>query len=84
LRATESDPPLPVLAGEKVGVPPERCIVVEDSLVGLRAAKGAGMKCIITYPDSTSDCDFYGEVEPTTFTMNPPLLESLQKNACEK
>jgi hypothetical protein len=50
------------LAGEKIGVPPERCVVVEDSLVGLRAAKGAGMRCIITYTESTKDCDFYAEV----------------------
>lgn len=42
-------------------MPPERCVVVEDSLVGLRAAKGAGMKCIITYTESTKDCDFYAE-----------------------
>ena len=26
-----------------------RCLVVEDSLVGLRAARGAGMRCVITY-----------------------------------
>lgn len=39
-----------------------RCVVVEDSLVGLRAAKGAGMPCIITYTDSTKDQDFYKEV----------------------
>ena len=36
-------------------------VVIEDSLVGLRAAKGAGMKCIITYTESTKDEDFYGE-----------------------
>jgi hypothetical protein len=35
--------------------------VIEDSLVGLRAAKGAGMKCIITYTESTKDEDFYAE-----------------------
>jgi beta-phosphoglucomutase-like phosphatase (HAD superfamily) len=55
------DPIIYQLASEKIGVPPERCVVVEDSLVGLRAAKGAGMKCIITYTDSTADQDFYGE-----------------------
>ena len=27
----------------------------------LRAAKGAGMKCLITYTKSTEDEDFYGE-----------------------
>ena len=30
-------------------------------MVGLRAAKGAGMKCIITYTSSTAGEDFYGE-----------------------
>jgi beta-phosphoglucomutase-like phosphatase (HAD superfamily) len=39
-----------------------RCVVIEDSLVGLRAAKGAGMRCIITYTESTKNEDFYGEV----------------------
>ncbi|EKX53524.1 hypothetical protein GUITHDRAFT_84455 [Guillardia theta CCMP2712] len=55
------DPIIYQLASERIGVPPSRCIVVEDSLVGLRAAKGAGMKCIITYTESTKDQDFYGE-----------------------
>ena len=55
------DPIIYVLASQKIGVPPERCVVVEDSLVGLRAAKAAGMKCIITYTDSTADQDFYAE-----------------------
>jgi len=55
------DPIIYKLAGEKVGLAPENCVVVEDSLVGLRAAKGAGMKCIITYTESTKDCDFYAE-----------------------
>ena len=55
------DPIIYQMASERVQVPPERCVVIEDSLVGLRAAKGAGMKCIITYTESTKDEDFYGE-----------------------
>ena len=35
--------------------------MIEDSLIGLRAALQAGMKCVITYTSSTADCDFYGE-----------------------
>ena len=35
--------------------------MVEDSLVGLRAAVRANMKCIITYTPSTANQDFYGE-----------------------
>ena len=30
-------------------------------MVGLRAAKGAGMNCVITYTPSTQSQDFYGE-----------------------
>ena len=48
-------------AASRIGVPNEKCVVIEDSLVGLRAAKGAGMKCVITYTDSTTTADFYGE-----------------------
>ena len=41
-------------AAERLGVDPARCVVVEDSLIGLQAAKGANMKCIITYTSSTA------------------------------
>lgn len=39
---------------------PTKCVVVEDSAVGLRAAKAAGMRCLITYTASTTNEDFYG------------------------
>lgn len=48
-------------AATRIGVSSSRCVVIEDSMVGLRAAKGAQMKCIITYTDSTKNGDFYGE-----------------------
>lgn len=47
-------------ASSKIGVAPEKCVVIEDSMIGLQSAKGAGMKCIITYTDSTAKEDFYG------------------------
>jgi beta-phosphoglucomutase-like phosphatase (HAD superfamily) len=34
--------------------------VVEDSLIGLQAAAGANMKCIITHTPSTAKQDFAG------------------------
>jgi len=37
---------------------PESCVVVEDSLIGLQAAKGAGMRCLITTTSSTENQDF--------------------------
>lgn len=59
--AKKPDPMIYNVACERLGIPVGRCVVIEDSLVGLRAAKGANMKCIITYTTSTADADFYGE-----------------------
>ena len=48
------------VARERLGLTSAQCVVVEDSMVGLRAAKAADMKCIITYTVQTADEDFYG------------------------
>src|SRR6266566_1697592 len=40
------DPEVYLTAAARVGVPPERCIVVEDALAGIEGARRAGMKCI--------------------------------------
>jgi HAD superfamily hydrolase (TIGR01509 family) len=48
------------VAADRLALDKTKCIVVEDSLVGLRAAKAAGMKCIITYTAETQAEDFYG------------------------
>lgn len=55
------DPMIYNVARERLGLSPEQCIVIEDSLVGLRAAVGANMRCVITYTSSTATADFYGE-----------------------
>ena len=49
------------VAASRLGLPSTACVVVEDSMVGLRAAKSAGMKCVITYTPQTEQEDFYGE-----------------------
>lgn len=56
------DPMIYKLASEKLGVPPERCMVIEDSLIGLEAALGAGMNCVITYTESTESQNFAGSL----------------------
>lgn len=53
------DPLIYITAAEKLNIHPSRCVVIEDSIVGLKAAKGAGMRCIITYTTSTENEDFY-------------------------
>ncbi|XP_057804180.1 CBBY-like protein isoform X2 [Salvia miltiorrhiza] len=42
------DPAIYLLAAETLGVEPSSCVVIEDSGIGLAAAKAAGMKCIVT------------------------------------
>jgi len=39
-------------AARRLGVPPGSCLVVEDSLNGVKAAKAAGMTCVLV-PNST-------------------------------
>jgi beta-phosphoglucomutase-like phosphatase (HAD superfamily) len=40
------DPQVFLVAAEKLGVPPERCIVVEDAPAGIEGAQRAGMHTI--------------------------------------
>jgi beta-phosphoglucomutase len=40
------DPAVFLRAAETLGVPAESCIVVEDAVAGVKAARQAGMKCI--------------------------------------
>lgn len=40
------DPEVYLLAASRVGVPPERCIVVEDAVAGVEGAHRAGMRSI--------------------------------------
>lgn len=43
------DPEVFLVAAKKLGVAPEDCVVVEDSVFGVRAAKAANMKCIAVH-----------------------------------
>ncbi|XP_031375025.1 CBBY-like protein [Punica granatum] len=52
------DPAIYTLAATTLGVDPSRCVVVEDSAIGLAAAKAAGMKCIVTKSGYTAEEDF--------------------------
>jgi beta-phosphoglucomutase-like phosphatase (HAD superfamily) len=40
------DPACYLLAAEKLGLPPDRCLVFEDSGAGVMAAKASGMHCV--------------------------------------
>ncbi len=46
------------LVAKKVGVNPSSCVVLEDTAHGLRAAKSAGMKCVVTPSEFALGHDF--------------------------
>lgn len=51
-------PDIYLLAQERLGVPAAECLVVEDSRIGLLAARAAGMRCLITKSSYTAQEDF--------------------------
>ncbi|MBI3991019.1 MAG: HAD-IA family hydrolase [Candidatus Omnitrophica bacterium] len=48
VKQKKPSPEIYLLAAERLKVNPAECAVIEDTLNGLKAAKSAGMKCIIT------------------------------------
>ncbi len=55
-------PDIYLWALERLGHSPAECLVIEDSAVGLRAARGAGLATVITVNDYTADEDFTGAI----------------------
>lgn len=53
-------PDVYLLAATKMKLEPANCVVVEDSSIGLAAAKAAGMKCIVTKSSYAFREDFTG------------------------
>ncbi|MCB0206765.1 MAG: HAD family hydrolase, partial [Anaerolineae bacterium] len=43
---SKPDPAVFLRAAERIGVAPSQCVVMEDALAGVGAAKNAGMRCI--------------------------------------
>jgi HAD superfamily hydrolase (TIGR01509 family) len=54
------DPAVYLLALERLGVDAAECVVIEDSRIGLQAALGAGIRCLVTTSAYTSEEDFHG------------------------
>jgi len=52
------DPEIYNLASEILSLEPSECVVVEDTRIGLLAAKAAGMYCVITTNGYSKDEDF--------------------------
>ncbi len=60
---SKPDPAIFLLAAEKLGVPPSRCAVAEDSHAGIEAAKRGGMTSVAVGPACNSPLADYGTRE---------------------
>ena len=52
------DPACYLTAIERLGLGPSEAVAVEDALIGLRAAKAAGLRCVVVVNDYTREQDF--------------------------
>jgi beta-phosphoglucomutase-like phosphatase (HAD superfamily) len=64
-------PDIYCLAIERLAVPPDEVLVVEDSRNGLLAALGASLRCLVTVSDYTADEEFDGAVMVVTSLGDP-------------
>jgi beta-phosphoglucomutase len=66
------DPQGFIRAREAVGVPAERCVVVEDSLPGLAAARAAGLRCAMLTTSHAEDALAAGDAVWRNFIGRAP------------
>lgn len=52
------DPEVFVLAAKRLGVPPDRCVVIEDAPAGIQAAQAGGMACVALLSRGRQASDF--------------------------
>lgn len=73
-------PDVYLAAAQRLGVPPERCLALEDSPTGARAAVAAGMVCCAV-PDLThSDPDAFAAITPHVASSLHEVLAALKKH----
>jgi HAD superfamily hydrolase (TIGR01509 family) len=72
-------PDVYLLAAERLGVSAERCLVFEDSLAGLQAAKAAGMRAVVIPSHVTASLDFSlaDHIVSSLEHVTPAWIESL-------
>lgn len=79
VKKSKPDPEIFVMAAKQSGSMPARCLVIEDSANGVRAAKEAGMLCIGYLNPGTGDQDLsFADIVITDLSdINLELLKSL-------
>ncbi len=62
VRAGKPAPDIFLVAAERLGASPPNCLVIEDSLAGVTAAKAAGMR-VVAVPELSEYAGQYGEAD---------------------
>jgi HAD superfamily hydrolase (TIGR01509 family) len=76
--APKPDPEIYLLLAERLGVTPADCLVIEDSLPGVRSALAAGMACVAATTPLTRDAVVaVGVLPPALVVEQPERLESM-------
>ncbi len=63
-------PDIYILAAKKMGIQPEECLVVEDAVSGVKAAKAAGAKCLALTTSFTADKLTEADIIQTSLEMD--------------
>ena len=76
------DPAVFLKAAHLIGVPPERCVVVEDAVAGVEGARRAGMKCVaVTTTNPAHTLEAADVVVERLYTLPPDTFERLLADA---
>lgn len=77
VNAWKPDPALFLYAAQKMGFSPQQCVVIEDSQVGIQAAKAANMQVLHFIPSDTLSAQ---DNSFSHMTQLIPLLNSIAAN----
>ncbi len=84
------DPEIYLCVAQRLGIPPARCLVIEDTLAGVRSALAAGMWCIAVPTHLTHDEVHDSGVLPERWVVDDPsqlmavVQEMLSERACQR
>ncbi len=84
VKQAKPDPEIYLLAAQKLGVPPEECLVLEDSVNGVQAALAAGMNVIaIATPFTNADLHSSQIIEDVWIVHEPEKLAEIVRRRIE-
>jgi len=78
------DPMIFLAAAEELGLPPERCVVIEDALSGVQAAKAGGMAAIGVAREGGADVLWHAGADLVVSTLDEVDVEALTEGRLER